>query len=426
MKNIRKLKKKEIHEAVRLIYNSYPAFGPYSPEKAGNLTEIFCKLQDSDDVQLWGYFEKNELIGCMRIHHYKMNYGLLTIDTGGVGLVSVSLLHKKQKICKKMIEFFLNYCALKNFAIAILYPFRPDFYKKMGFGYGSQIHHFEFSPGVLPPNRKTENLKQKKCFEISEDEKLFSEIIDCYNRSIKFVHGALIKTERDFSSSWINKQHNGLSCIYYEEGGRIKGYIIFKFTGDKNGNFLQNDIVLKEFIYESRTVFNELLAFLYTQLDQIRHVVYNTFQENFYYLLGDIRDASKTLHDPAYHQTHSSGTGLMYRITDFKLFLKKIEEHNFNDFQGTVKFVISDSMVDYNSDGFIVKFSQGRVSLVEKTDYDVQITIDISCLSSLMMGSVSLYDLYRLNLCEVSEPDRVYELDKVFKFAQKPVCYTNF
>jgi len=53
-------------------------------------------------VHFYGYYnDKNELVGGMRIHDYQMYFNnRKKLRAGGIGLVAVDLLHKKEKIAK--------------------------------------------------------------------------------------------------------------------------------------------------------------------------------------------------------------------------------------------------------------------------------------------------------------------------------------
>ena len=145
MRNIRKLKKEEYKAYAEIARNAYPAFDM----KTDDMVEYFEKTaSDNPTIDFYGCFEDDNLLGGMRLHDFVMNFQGKELKAGGVGFVAVDLLHKKRKVCKDMIIYYLQYTKESGAPLAVLYPFRPDFYKKMGFGYWStdaQIHYFPFS-----------------------------------------------------------------------------------------------------------------------------------------------------------------------------------------------------------------------------------------------------------------------------------------
>ena len=134
----------------------------------------------------------------MRIHYYEMNLYNKIIKVGGVGLVAVDLLHKKERAAKGLMEYFLKMFREKNSAFVALYPFRPDFYKKMGFGYGPTIYQYALQPNAFPKGQTKEHLLYASIEELPK-------IKACYNRYVEKTHGMMYKTDfecRRFLNKW--------------------------------------------------------------------------------------------------------------------------------------------------------------------------------------------------------------------------------
>ena len=68
------------------------------------------------------------------------------VDIGGVGLISVDLLHKKEHVAKNIMKAFHNHYRSQGVTLTALYPFRPDFYVKMGYGLGKKMNQYKFKP----------------------------------------------------------------------------------------------------------------------------------------------------------------------------------------------------------------------------------------------------------------------------------------
>ncbi len=141
---------------------------------------------------------------------------------GGVGLVAVDLLHKKEKVCKELITYFLKHYRKKGISIALLYPFRPDFYKKMGFGYGTKVNQYRIKPESLPKGDSKKNTRF-----LDEDDR--EALLECYNRLMDRTSGMIEKS--DFALQRIFDQKNRI--VAYEKDGKVRGYIIFTFQPTK-------------------------------------------------------------------------------------------------------------------------------------------------------------------------------------------------
>ena len=86
----------------------------------------------------------------MRLFDFRMTLHETAVSIGGVGGVAVDLAHKKQKVARDMILFFLRHYREKGAALTTLHPFRPDFYRQMGFGHGTKMNQYRVKPASLP------------------------------------------------------------------------------------------------------------------------------------------------------------------------------------------------------------------------------------------------------------------------------------
>lgn len=305
--------------------------------------------------------------------------------------MAVDLLHKKEKVCKELITYFLKHYRKKGISIASLYPFRPDFYKKMGFGYGTKVNQYRIKPESLPKGDSKKNTRF-----LGEDDR--EALLECYNRLMDRTSGMIEKS--DFDLQRIFDQKNRI--VAYEKDGKVRGYIIFTFQPTKKNNFLMNDLVVKEFIYESREALMELMTFLHTQLDQVNDVILNTQEEYFHYLLIDPRSSTGNILPPAYHETNIQGVGIMYRVINVKGIFNVLNKHNFGNQNCNLKITARDTFLKKNEGGTIVHFEDGISHIKEKGRWDLEIILDIS------------------------DQNYVDTVNKLFMTETKPICMTLF
>ena len=147
MYSIKKLDNSQIIDLAKIRANSFTAISLPLEKHA----EIMNNQNEYDFINFYGLFNEENLIGGMRLHDFKMNLLNQKIFAGGVGSVAVDLLHKKEKVALEIIKFFIYHYKERGASMALLYPFRPDFYKKMGFGFGTSINQFKIKPCDLRP-----------------------------------------------------------------------------------------------------------------------------------------------------------------------------------------------------------------------------------------------------------------------------------
>lgn len=412
----KKLSEQEVVEFIRIGGMAYPFMNINTPEDLQKQADRYIKIQNEDaDANIYGAFRDDKLVGGMMLHDFNMNFDDVQIKAGGVGFVAVDLLHKKERIAKDIISYFIDHYRQGKVAVAMLYPFRPDFYKQMGFGFGTKMNQYRIKPSSLPRALHKENIHY-----LTEQDQ--DGLIDCYNNFAGKTHGMIKRTNIEITNIFAS----GKTTVIYKQGENVEGYVSFFFKKVGEQSPMNNDIIVKELVYHNLEVFKQLLNFLHTQYDQINRIVINTQDEYFHYLLNDPRDESDNNFAPVYHQSNLQGVGLMYRIIDTALFFGQLEGHSFNNENIKLKLNIVDSFVEENSKPIIVEFKNGKPLVVGGMNYDAEISMDISDFSAMAMGCVEFRALFRLGLAEISDKSYAETVNNLFKTKDKPICTTIF
>jgi predicted acetyltransferase len=397
--------------------NAYPGLKITSMEEKNKFIENITKIhKENPYVKFYGAFNGDIMVGGMRLHDFKMNLLGHKIPAGGLGSVAVDLLHKKEKVAKEIVTYFINHYRNLGASMVLLYPFRPDFYKKMGFGFGASMNQYKVKPCHIPKGPSKNNV----VFVKEEDAAL---LLNCYNRIFEDTNGLIEKYEQEFIAKIRNPK---LKSIAYKRGNIIQGYLFFEFKPSEDGNFLLNDMVINEFLFENNNALEELLTFLNSQQDQIKHVIFNLQDENFRFLLDDPRNDSDNMFTPVYHETNLQGTGIMYRVISTKGLFKDLKSHNFNDVTCKLKLTIVDDFIDDTNESLIINFQEGMASISNKSDYEVEITLNIADFSSLITCSVSFKSLLKYGKAHISNKNYINKVNKLFSTDEKPICLTQF
>ena len=226
----------------------------------------------------------------------------------------------------------------------------------------------------------------------------------------------------------LSKSENKVYAAVKEN--RITGYVVFRFKSAETQSIFVNDIFVSELLYDSEEAFSQLMTFLNSQKDQIRYILMNTFEEDFRFILQDLRSHTHHMLDLVIHEYCTRGTGLMYRIINVKKLFEDLKMHNFNGVSCKLRLSVSDSLIEDNNGEFILHFVQGKLHEVNNKANneacDVTLSIGISELSSLITCAVNLKFLYRYGLARLSDGAYLSLLDTLFSSDEKPVCFTAF
>lgn len=412
--DVRRMPVEDLDAFAAIVANAYPAIDIGAPEKRRQYVEQLAKVQREESAgQCYGLYRGGRLLGGMRLFDFDMTVFETRLLAGGVGLVAVDLLHKKEHVARDMVAAFLRHYRAEGAPLATLYPFRPDFYRQMGFGYGTPMNRYTVRPAQLPPGPK------EGLVFLTPDDK--AEVLGCYNRFAARTHGMIQRAVALLDGQFANPENR---LVGYRAQGQLRGYLVFQYK--KGRTFIQNDIEVAELVYEDRAALAALVMFLRTQADQIGQVIFHTQDPYFYQLLLDPRNGSENLFPHVYHESHATGIGLMYRLVDTAGFFRALPAHSFGGVTCRLRLSVEDSFLPENSGALTLQAEDGRVTVSDDPACDVALRIGVAELSSLVMGALPLSRLWRYGQADLSDPAFLPLLTRMFHADEPPVCMTRF
>ncbi len=413
MSVIKLLADEDFDEYARLSLEAYPAmFTGFSDEqKAGWIKRMQEQQKLNEGIQYAGAWRDEKLVGVMRLHSFEMNVHGVVMPAGGVGNVAVDLRRKKEHVAKDMMEYYHKHYRDSGAPMALLWPFRPDFYRKMGYGYGRKMNKYAVKPDDLPRGSK-EGVDYMGEGDIDA-------LLECFNRYARKNHGMILK-KRAFFERVLQRN----KVVGYKKDGKVEGYIVFNFKKINPEHFLLQNIEIRSLIYTSRDALLGTLAFLQTQLDQVERVVFMTMDDDLHFIPHDPRNGEPHIFQTS-QESNVQGVGMMYRVLNKELLFKKLAPHSFNGVDLKVKFNVEDSFLPENDGSLVVHFAKGK-PVLGKTSYDVEVSIPVEWFSSLIMGVIDFEKLWIYGNVDVSDESYVETLDKLFHVAKKPETTEDF
>ena len=402
-----------------IVVDAYPALFDRSPESRRKLTRQLRDLAETEPaITFWGLFRpvkgQERLLGGMRLFDFQMNLLDTQVPLGAVGQVGVALEHRREHVGRDLMLFYLRHYRQRGAPLTALYPFRPDFYRSMGFGYGTKMSRYKLDPATLPASGDRSLLRRLGA---GDREALQA----CYTRYAHQTHGMIDKIDHELDRLF---EAHDRRIVGYEREGRLEGYLVF--TYESGGTYLAYDLRVSELIHETREALKALLTFLHTHDDQIRRVILTTQDTSLHHMFDDPRDGSDVLISPVYHSTDVQGVGIMYRVVDVPRVFRLLASRNFGGQTCRMKLRVKDTFLPENDGSHLLEIRGGQVTVVDEMPYDVTVEIDISVFSSLLVGTVTFERLYAYSLVEISDPAFVDTVSRIFSVARKPICTTSF
>ncbi len=417
MTEVRRLETAHFDEFIRLMIDAYPGLGMVFDRDKDKIRERMEERLKSGRVGFFGAFRGECLTGVMRVHDYTMNYRSAVTTAGGLGGVAVDLTCKRERVAGEMIRSYLDTCDEAGMPMAVLWPFRPDFYRKIGFGYGGKKYRYSLLPSTLPHAAGKSHVKHA----VDTD---YDAMAGCYGRIFANRHGMLDETAQTIKSTV--SPANGGKAVVYRDGEEVRGFIIYRFVRAHATNFVANDLHVEECLYESPEVLGEFLSFLHSQHDQVRRILFDTPDAEFHYVPVDPRNDSNMLYPSVYHESHTAAVGAMYMVLSVPRLFELTPGAVYGVGAVTVEFIVDDPWWGKAGSSTKVAFAHGRAEVSKTGRPDIEIALNIADFSSLIMGAVRLSRLVEYGLAKVSKADRIGMLDQVLATPEPPYCFTRF
>ena len=398
----------------RLIADAYPVMGITSNDALAAYVERLAALV-RDDEPVWVIARRDGVLaGAMRLYDYQMNVRGRDALTGGVGSVAVPRTHKRQGIARALIAWHLDHYRARNAPFAALYPFRLDFYRALGFGYGTPCHRYRFAPGTLRDDGARGTVRA-----LGEGD--LDALLDCYERVRAKTNGLIAKhravTERALADA-------ALRYVAVEDAGTMRAFMQTSVVADPAA-VNRDELVVRDIAYEDATYLAALLGYLRAQRDQFPRVVVESQDAAFHLASSDPRDGSDlSVSPPVTHRVAQSGLGVMYRVLDVERALAHVPGATA---PFALRLVVDDPFYPATAGAWTFQFGPQRAARRDDTARaDATLTIAIHDLASIVLGSLHVTDLVRHRLATV-EPERATSLvDAAFRADQPPYCTTRF
>lgn len=404
-----------IASAVELYGQAYPVLKLDTATAVADAAGRTQRRLSSGESRLFLAERDGTVAGTMMVYDYLMRLRDGDVAVAGLGSVAVGLAHKRRGVAKALVSFHLDDARARGAAFSILHPFRADFYRALGYGYGTPTQRYRFAAGTL----RTDGAQGSARLLTVDDA---GALVACTERVRTGVNGLLAKSDA------LAQRLLGEPQIRYvgieDAGGVLRAYAKTMVVLGPEGSVNTNELLVSDIAYEHDAAFAALLAYLRAQEDQYPYVAVEVQDPAFYLVSTDARDGTDTLvGPPATHRIAQTGLGIMYRVTDMDA---AFERCGAGAMPLTLRLVVADSFSAPTRGTFTYRFVPGRApERDDAAEADVTLAIAIADLSSLVAGSHRLRDLIRHRLASVVPESQTARLAALFE-ADPPVCTTRF
>ena len=361
------------------------------------------------------------LVGTMRLFDFTMNVRGADALAGGVGGVAVDLAHKRQGVARALIRWYLDHYRARGAAFAILHPFRPDFYRALGFGYGTPMHRYRFAPAALRADAGRDAAGAGGTVRALGPDDVEA-VLACTERVRPHLNGAVAKHRAVIAHVLSDA---ALRYVGVDDAGALRGYMQTSVELDAQRQN-RNALIVRDLHAEDDAAFAALLGYLRAQQDQFARIAIESQDDTLYLAAADDpRDGSDAVvAPPGAHRVAETGLGIMYRLLDVERAFAHLPAA---DAPFTLRLDVTDPFFPATNGTWAFRFGpHGAPTPIATAAPDATLRIGIADLSSLVVGSLDLPALVRHRLATLEPRAALPRVARAFAAEQRPICNVRF
>jgi hypothetical protein len=412
--NIRFLEKHDFDNLMLLIRQGFP--NRTSEEEKIREEEILSILSGQRTGKFIGVCDEHDsILSALQIYDFDICFRGEIFKFGGVGRVVTGFINKKRGFARRLIDYAISYFKQNDYLFCGLYPFNINYYRKMGFGYGSENYVFSIQPHTFISGNIT-GLRYLKNDDISE-------LDSFYDRYSKTCHGMLRNPILDVMRFY---SYDGV--IVHDKYNEIDGYLCYNIEKSWFDGVFSRDLVVTEYIVTTNDAQSSFSSFFFAQQDQFNRIRLHVQDQWLFFLSDDCDSGENKAYDNGIQEYAHYCGGILYYIIDEKKYIQHILNLNL---EIKTDFLLCLELFDNRDESILTKISillseKGSKLVDAVTQHDCSLRMSKADFASWSFGVVTLNELINTLRALLDSPNYENELQNIFGYKDKPKCVTYY
>ncbi len=358
---IKKLGKDELFEA--FLISAY-CFHMRIEDAEAQREEI-----EADKLDNWGAFNDDGTMMARIINNrYRFYVDGQAVTTGGIGAVSTLPEYRNSGAVKEIFKELLKFTYGKGEVISTLYPFKHEFYRKVGYETVTFMNEYTFAPSVLRNYRfDGEVRKWNNGDAVTDFLDVYNEFAPKFNLAMERDEKAMLEHMKA-DKPYIDRR---FSYVFMQEGKPV-AYLIFTDVKNDPAAILK----VEECAWICRDGFYAILGFL-ARFDADYGKIKLPLPQGF--------DLLRIIQSPrAYDIEKRTCQHFMIRVVNAKKLLEAVKKPADCDF--TVK--VTDEIIEDNNRIYRVKADKVQ-KVAENRAKKADVELDVRALGQMAIGAVN-------------------------------------
>jgi predicted N-acetyltransferase YhbS len=369
-----------------------------------------------------------QLAGACKIYRLEERIAGAAMPMMGLAAVAVPENRRRQGIGARLCHEAIDAAVERGDLLSVLYPFRPSFYERLGWGLVGELHEYRFRTDGLPTYPEAAAVRPAR----EEDQ---GPIAACYRRIVERANGPITRDHTIWGYR-LTGEELGVrpiddhapptggddptrQAIVYDDGSGVGAYALLRYLPARAGR--DGRIQIRELLAETETAYRGLLGHLATLADRwplARH--FARPGERFGDRLSDPRPPGHRPVRSLYFPTARVVQGPMLRVLDVPGALRQRPWYHASGGEGaaaTFSIAVQDAQRPGNAGPWLVRVGQDGSEVEAQSGGggatpDAGLEADAATFARIFAGEVRASDAARLGHAIVH--GRVPLLDAAF------------
>jgi predicted acetyltransferase len=300
-------------------------------------------------------------------------YGGRPVGVGGVASLAVAPEARGRGVATHLLAHLHAVSLDRGDGLTLLYPFRHEFYARLGYAATSRCRALKFSPLALPRTRP--ELAARPATGADR-----SALASCWGATARAGTGALARTDRAWHARLIEERR---TWLVVEGDGGLEGYVEWSLVQREGSE--ETTLVVHEMGRRTERAATALWALVAAQRDQVRWIEVEVAEDDpLVWALGDPDGTRGGDPSAPRHAIGAIASGPMIRVTDVARALGA------RGWRRPGRLVVDVEGARYEID------ARDGAATVTSTHAPADITTDLRALASVALGGQRASDAARL------------------------------
>jgi predicted acetyltransferase len=373
---------------------------------------------------------EGRLVAACKLHRLEQSITGRPLPMMGLAAVAVARTERRRGIGAALCTAAIRTARARGDVLSVLYPFRPSYYQRLGWGLVGRLHDHRFRATWLP---RYDEAGATRVASLDRDAEA---IIRCYERVAGRAHGPIVRDERGWGYRFAGEDlgvrpldpdsrrradDDPRRVVLVHGTNDVDGYALLRIRRDDGGGRVA---VVRELVAETEAAYRGILGLVATRAGKWPVARYRARpEERFEDRLEDPRPVGHRTTGSLYFPTGRIIRGPMLRLLDVPAALARrrwFDGPGDPGGRGTILVEVADREVPENRGPWSVRWDghRGQVESAGSGRHDVELRVGAEVGARLTAGDLSVSDASRLGLCAASGDlalaDRAFAVRETF------------